>query len=400
MKENRWRSHFPLFKQKEDLIYFDSAATTQKPKSVIDTLTDFYSFQYATVHRAVYDLSKKATERYELVREKVRAFLSAASRDEIVFTRGTTAAINLLAHSLGKSIKKGDAVLISAIEHHSNIVPWQMMCEEKGAELRIIPVNEKGEIIWSEYENLLDERVKIVSVAHVSNAFGTLHPIEEMIKAAHRIGALFIVDGAQGAAHLPIDVKKMDCDFYLFSGHKAYGPTGVGILYGKMELLAQLPPLEGGGDMIEKVTFEKTTFAKPPFRFEGGTPMIAEVIGLGAAIDFLTAIGMESIEFYEKELLTYATAELQQIPEVTIIGTANNKGAIISFIIDGAHPLDVGTLLNCRNIALRTGHHCAQPAMELFQIPGTSRISFGLYNTPTEIDRFITELKQVIQILK
>ncbi len=394
-----WRHHFPLLQKRGDLIYLDSAATTQKPRAVIEALTNFYSQDYATVHRAIYDLSKEATERYEEVREKARKFLNAHSREEIVFTRGTTAGLNLLAHSLGKQLLPGDVVVISVIEHHSNIVPWQMMCEERGATLRVIPVNEKGELLLEEYESLLDEQVKIVSIAHLSNAFGTIHPIEKMAHLAHRVGALFIVDGAQGAPHLPVDVQKLDCDFYLFSGHKAYGPTGVGILYGKQPLLASLPPLEGGGDMIESVTLEKTTYAKPPFRFESGTPMIAEVIGLGAALDFLSEIGMEVVAAHEKELLLFATSLLRELPEVEIIGTAPMKGGIISFNVRGAHPLDVGTLLNCRGIALRTGHHCAQPAMARFGIPGTARLSFGLYNTMSEVERFFSSLKEIIHLL-
>ena len=393
------RSHFPMLC--DEHIYLDTAATAYKPHVVIDALVDFYSHHYGTVNRGVYKGAREATELYQAARQKVQHFLNAEHVEEVIFTRGTTASLNLLARAFGKAfIHPGDAIIISEIEHHSNIVPWQMMCEERGAVLRIIPVNDAGELIFEELLDQLDEKVKLVSLAHISNVLGTLHPVEKIIEAAHKVGAYVCLDGAQAAGHIPLDMQALDVDFYAFSGHKLYGPTGVGVLYGKRALLERMPPVEGGGDMIEQVTLVKTTYAALPTKFEAGTPMIAEVIALGAAIDFLTEIGVETISSWEQDLLAYATKKLQQIEEVTFIGTASNKGAIISFIVKDVHPLDLATLLDCRGIAVRTGHHCSQPAMERFGITSTVRISFGLYNTFEEIDRFITTLQSLLTFLK
>ncbi len=399
-----YRKDFPILQKtvnKKPLIYFDTAATAQKPKQVIDALYDFYTNHYGTVHRSVYTLAEEAEAMYHRARRSVQTFLNAAHPEEIIFTRGATTSLNLVAHSFGKSfLQPGDVILISQIEHHSNIVPWQMVCDERGALLRTIPINERGELIMEAFEELLDEKVKMVSIAHVSNVIGTLHPVEEIIKAAHRVGARVCIDGAQAVPHLPVDVQALDADFYAFSGHKLYGPTGAGVLYGKRELLDRMAPWEGGGDMIERVSFEKTTYNQLPYKFEAGTPNVAAAIGLGASIDYLNQIGMEVIHSWEKELLAYATEKLVQIPGLKIIGTAENKGAIISFIIDGIHPLDLATFLNCEGIAIRTGHHCSQPTMDFFGISGTARISFGLYNTLEEIDRFVFSLQNILSILK
>ncbi len=398
------RQDFPVLSKKihgYPLIYFDTAASAQKPHSVIDAIHDFYTHHYGTVHRGVYTLAREATELYGGVRQKVQHFIHAAEPEEIIFTRGTTSAINLLAHTFGeKFIRPGHAIMISEVEHHSNIVPWQMLCEERGAVLRIIPVNDQGELILEAFYELLDEKVKLVSLAHISNVLGTINPVKTIIEAAHAVGALVCLDGAQAAPHLPIDVQELDVDFYAFSGHKLYGPTGIGILYGKQSWLEKLPPLEGGGDMIERVTLEKTTYQQTPLKFEAGTPPIAEVIGLGAAIDYLSQAGMETIHAWEEELLHHATQQLQQIPDLRILGTADQKGALISFSIDGVHPLDLATLLDCRGIAIRSGHHCSQPAHDRFGLSASSRISFGLYNTPDEIDTFIASLRSILQLLK
>lgn len=397
------RLDFPILNKKVQgypLIYFDTAATAQKPQVVIDTLVDFYANHYGTVNRGVYTLSKNATESYESVRRKIQTFIHAEYPEEIIFTSGATASLNLVAKSFGRRfIRPGHAILISEIEHHSNIVPWQMLCEELGAVLRIVPVSDEGELIFEEFENLLDEKVKLVSLAHISNVLGTVHPVKKIIAKAHEAGAYVCLDGAQAAGHIPIDVQELDADFYLFSGHKIYGPTGVGILYGKRELLEQLPPVEGGGDMIEKVLLERSTYAGLPLKFEAGTPMIAEVIGLGAAIDYLLSIGMESIHKHENELLTYASNRLLEFPFLSILGTAREKGAIISFKIEGIHPLDLATLLDCRGIAIRTGHLCSQPAMERFNLNAVARISFGLYNTQEEIDHFLQALHSICELL-
>lgn len=397
------RKDFPILKQTmqgKPLVYFDSAATAQKPEQVIEAMNDFYRNHYGTVHRAIYELSVLATEAYHQVRLKTQKFLNAKKSEEIIFTRGTTESINMVAYSFGKAfIKPGDEVIISEIEHHSNIVPWQIMCEDRGAVLKIIPVNDRGELILEEYKKLLTEKTKIVSVAHVSNALGTVHPIKEIIRMAHNVGAKVLIDGAQAAPHLAIDVQDLDCDFYVFSGHKVYGPTGIGVLYGKEELLNAMPPYQGGGDMILEVTFPKTTYNVLPMKFEAGTPMVAEVIGLGAALDYLQAVGLQKIQAYERELLLYATEKMEAIKGLRIIGTAKEKEPIISFVVEGVHSLDIGTMLDLAGIAIRTGHHCAQPAMRRFAVEGTARVSFGFYNTVEEIDYFISALHHTINLL-
>ncbi len=393
-----FRKDFPMIR--EGQIYFDTAASAQKPQVVIDALCDFYSNHYGTVNRGVYKLARNATELFHGARGKIQRFINAAHPEEIIFTRGTTASLNLLARSYAKAfLRTGDAIIISEIEHHSNIVPWQMICEESGAVLRIVPVNDAGELIFEELLAQLDEKVKLVSIAHMSNVLGTLHPVQEIIDAAHKVGAHVCLDGAQAIAHLPVDVEALGVDFYAFSGHKLYGPNGVGILYGKRELLEKMPPQEGGGDMIEQVTLRESTYNTLPSKFEAGTPMIAEVIALGAAIDYLQEIGMDTIATWEQELLAYATKKLGQIEGVKIIGTAPKKGAIISFVVDGIHPLDLATLLDCRGISIRTGHHCSQPALERFGETSVARISFGIYNTFEEIDQFISSLQSILNFL-
>jgi cysteine desulfurase/selenocysteine lyase len=382
-------------------IYLDSAATAQKPRSVIETISRFYSGEYGTVHRSVYDFASQATSRYNEVRKKVKEFLNAAFEEEIVFTRGTTDAINLVASSFGKAfLQPGDEILITEMEHHSNIVPWQMICEERGALLKAVPMNDRGELIFEAFEQLLTDRTKLVSVAHIANATGTLNPIEEMIQCAHARGAKVLIDGAQSAAHMPVDVQKMKADFFVFSGHKAYGPTGVGVLYGKRALLEKMPPYQGGGDMIDQVTLQSSSFQHPPMKFEAGTPMIAEVLGLGEAIDFIESLGRHHIAAWEHDLLEYATKRLKEIKGLRIIGTAPKKGAIISFIIEDIHPLDIGTLLDIRGIAVRTGQLCAQPTLQRFHLSSMVRVSFGIYNTFEEIDTFVEALKEVILLLR
>jgi cysteine desulfurase/selenocysteine lyase len=395
---------FPVLKNTmhgKPLIYFDSAATAQKPQVVIDVMTSFYEKNYGTVHRAIYELSTHATREYEETRKKVAKFLNAKKNEEIIFTRGTTESINLVAYCFGKAfINPGDEIIISELEHHSNIVPWQIMCEDRGAVLKVIPFNDNGELDLEVYKTLLNPKTKIVAVAHISNALGTLNPVKEIIEMAHAVGAKCLIDGAQSAPHMKIDLQEMNADFFVFSGHKLYGPTGIGVLYGKEELLNRMPPYQGGGDMIEKVTFLKTTYNTLPLKFEAGTPMIAEVLGLGAAISYIENIGLNEIYSYEHELLTYATKCIQEIEGVKIIGTAQNKGAIITFVIAGVHPLDLATLLDLQGIAIRTGHHCAQPVMLHFAVTSTSRVSFALYNNKDEIDTFVEKLKQCIKRLK
>ena len=399
-----YRNDFPMLLQTmhgKPLIYFDTAATSQKPQIVIDALTNFYTNHYGTVHRAIYELSVHSSKSYHEAREKVRCFINAPKREEIIFTRGTTESINLIASSFGKAfVKPGDEIIISEIEHHSNIVPWQMLAEERGAILKIIPCNDKGELNLEVYSHLLNSKTRLLSICHISNSLGTLNPIKKMIAMAHLAGAKVLVDAAQSAPHMPLDVQDLDADFLVFSGHKICGPTGVGVLFGKEALLEALPPYQGGGDMIEKVTFAKTTYNTLPLKFEAGTPMIAEVIGLGAAVDYLSHVGMENIQNWEHALLKYATLKMEQIPHLRIIGKAEEKGAIISFIVEGVHPLDLGTMLDLQGIAVRTGHHCAQPVMDHFSLPGTARISFGLYNTKAEIDAFITSLNHCISLLR
>lgn len=399
-----YREDFPILNKLingKPLIYFDTAATAQKPRQVIDAMSQFMMHDYGTVHRAIYELSALATDRYSKVRVKLQHFLNAKYSEEIIYTRGTTESINMVAYSFGKAfIQEGDEILISQIEHHSNIVPWQILCEDRKAILKVIPINKRGELNLEAYEHLLSEKTKIVAVGHISNALGTIHPIKKIIEMAHSYGAKVLIDGAQAAPHLKIDVQELDCDFYTFSGHKLYGPTGIGVLYGKKEILEKMPPYQGGGDMIETVTFEKTSYNALPMKFEAGTPMIIEVVGLGEAIDYIESVGLENIENHEKILLNSATEKIQLIPGLKIIGTAQNKSAIISFIVEGVHSLDIGTLLDLYGIAVRTGNVCAQPALACFNTPSITRVSFGLYNTIAEIDQFIVCLKKVIEQLK
>ncbi|MFI5391583.1 MAG: aminotransferase class V-fold PLP-dependent enzyme [Bacteriovoracales bacterium] len=378
------------------LVYLDNAASTLKVKSVIDSIHQHFSKEVANVHRGVHFLSEQGTVKYEKSRENVAKFLNAKFPHEIIFTKGTTEAINLVASSFGTMIlKPGDKILLSTMEHHSNIVPWQMICEKTGAKLVVIPINDKGEILLEEYKKLLDEKVKIVSIAYISNSLGTINPIKEMIRLAHAVGAKFMVDAAQAVAHKKVDVADLDCDFLAFSSHKIFGPTGLGVLYGKEELLKAMPPYQGGGDMIETVTFEKTTYNELPFKFEAGTPPIAEVIALNEAIDYVQKIGFENIGKYEHDLLVYAIEELKTVPGIKLIGTAQNKSTVISFNLEGIHPSDVGTILDQQGIAVRTGHHCTQPVMRRFGIEGTVRASFSIYNTKEEVDALVAALKKV-----
>jgi cysteine desulfurase/selenocysteine lyase len=384
------RNDFPILKEEvhgHPLVYLDSAATSQKPRAVFEAMQNFYLHDCSNVHRGVHLLSERATRAYEDGRVKVQRFINAAEAREIVFVRGTTEAVNLVAQTYGrKNVQAGDEVLITAMEHHSNIVPWQILCEEKGATLRVAPINDRGELVFREFKKLLGPKTRLVSVAHVSNVLGTINPIREIVEAGHEWNVPVFVDGAQAAPHVNVDVRDLDCDFYAFSGHKLFGPTGVGVLYGKAALLEEMPPYQGGGDMIRSVTFEKTTYNAIPFKFEAGTPYIAGVIGLGAAIDYLNQIGLEAVAGYERELLEHATQSLTRIPGVRLIGTAKEKASVISFVLDGVHPHDIGTILDQRGIAIRTGHHCAQPVMERFGVPATARASLAFYNTKEEID--------------
>ena len=396
------RNDFPILQQTvhgKPLIYLDNAATSQKPRSVIEAISHYYTADNANVHRGVHLLSERATAAYESAREKVRAFIKASSVREIVFVRGTTEGINLVAQTYGrKNIKSGDEIIISAIEHHSNIVPWQMLCAETGAVLRVIPINDAGEILFDEYEKLLCEKTKLVAIVHISNALGTVNPIERVIAAAHARNVPVLVDGAQAAPHSPLDVQALDCDFYLFSGHKLFGPTGIGVLYGKSSLLEAMPPWQGGGDMILSVSFEKTVYNALPYKFEAGTPDIAGAIGLGAAIDYLSGIGMANIVRYERELMAYATAQLTAIPQLQMIGTAREKAGVLSFVLEGIHPHDVGTILDQEGVAVRTGHHCAQPVMQRFGIPATARASIALYNTRADIDALVAAIHKAVEV--
>jgi len=396
------RQDFPVLKQTvhgKPLVYLDSAATAQKPSVVVDAIRKFHEVDCANIHRGVHELSQRSTAAYEETRAKTRKFLNAKSDAELIFVRGTTEGINLVSSSWGRTnVKEGDEIVISAMEHHSNIVPWQMLCEEKGAKLRVIPMNERGELILEEYEKLLGPRTRMVAVAHVSNALGTINPIRQMIEMAHRAGALVLIDGAQAAPHLKVDLQALDADFYTLSGHKICGPTGIGVLYGKTKLLNAMPPYQGGGDMIRTVTFEKTTYNDLPYKFEAGTPNIAGGIGMGAALDYLNRLGLDNIAAYEHELLVYGTGMLEQIPGLRIIGTAKEKAAVLSFVIEGIHPHDIGTVLDRQGIAVRTGHHCAQPVMDWFHIPATTRASLAFYNTPAEIDKLVAGLKKVKEI--
>lgn len=396
------RNEFPSLKNiiyDKPLVYLDSAATTLKPKIVIDEIMRFYGPDYSTVRRGVYQLSEKTTAAFELTREKVAKFINANNSNEIIFTSGTTDSINLVANSFGrKFLQNGDEVIISEIEHHANIVPWQLICEEKKAVLKIIPVNDKGELRLDVYKNLFSSKTKIVAIGYISNALGTIHPVKEIIRIAHSHQVPVLLDGAQSAPHLKVDVQDIDCDFYAFSGHKIYGPTGVGVLYGKMKYLEDMPPYRSGGDMISVVSFEKTTFQKPPHRFEAGTPAIVEVIGLGKAIEFLENIGLEQINKHEHELLVYATKEMLKIKGLRIIGNADEKAGVISFVMTDAHAHDIGTILDREGIAIRAGHHCALPAMNRFQVPATARVSFGLYNTKNDVDTLIKGILKVQEL--
>lgn len=399
---NKIRADFPILNvqvEGKPLVYLDNAASAQMPQQVIDRLVRYQSSQHANIHRAVHYLSELATAEYDEARRKVQRFINAADEREVIFTSGTTEAINLVMHGYGrKFIGAGDEIIISTLEHHSNIVPWQMLAEERGAKIRVVPVNDAGELQLDAYMNLFNERTKFVSLIHVSNALGTINPVKKMIAYAHSYGVPVLVDGAQAVPHMKVDVQDLDCDFYAFSGHKLCGPTGIGILYGKAALLERMQPFKGGGDMILSVTFEKTTYNTIPYKFEAGTPPIAAAIGLGAALDYLSAIGMENIAAHEHALLQYATEQVSQIPGVRIVGTARDKASVLSFVMEHIHPHDVGTLLNQEGIAVRTGHHCAQPVMQRMGIPATSRASFAFYNTRAEVDALVAGIRMVQKI--
>ncbi len=398
----RIRADFPILKLKvngHQLVYLDNAASSQMPQQVIDRLNRYQTTQHSNINRAVHYLSETATDEYEAARRKLQRFINAREEREVIFTSGTTDAINLVMHGYGrKFIGAGDEIILTTLEHHANIVPWQMLAEEKGAKIRVVPVNDAGELLLDEYEKLFNERTKFVGVMHVSNALGTINPVKQMIAFAHARGVPVLVDGAQAVSHMRVDVQDLDCDFYAFSGHKLCGPTGIGILYGKAALLESMQPFKGGGDMIMSVTFEKTTYNTIPHKFEAGTPPIAAAIGLGAAVDYLSVIGMDAIAAHEHALLQYATEQVQQMPGVRIIGTAKNKAAVLSFAVDGVHPHDIGTLLNQEGVAVRTGHHCAQPVMRRFKVPATSRASFAFYNTMAEVDALIAGIRTVQKV--
>jgi len=401
----RIRKDFPILHRTvrggKPLVYLDNAATTQKPQAMIDRIVRYYSEENSNVHRGVHYLSEVATAAYEEARGTVKRFINARSEKEIVFTRGTTESINLVASSWGRqNVQAGDEVLISAIEHHSNIVPWQLLCDEKGAKLRVVPVNDAGELLLDEFAKLLTKRTKIVAFGHASNALGTINPIRKMIAMAHANGSIVLIDGAQGVPHLIVDVRELDCDFYAFSAHKVYGPTGAGVLYGKEALLDAMPPYQGGGDMILSVSFEKTTYNALPYKFEAGTPNIAGVIGMATALDYVSSVGLPNIAAHEQDLLTYATARLQEIEGLRIFGTAAEKASVISFTLEGVHPHDIGTILDQEGIAVRTGHHCAQPLMMRFNVPATGRASFGLYNTREEADALVAGLHKVVEVFR
>jgi cysteine desulfurase / selenocysteine lyase len=396
------REDFPALKQKvrgKPLVYLDNAATSQKPRIVLETIQRYYSSENSNVHRGVHFLSELATRRYEEARSKVRRFVNASDEREIIFVRGTTEAINLVASTYGrKNVLPGDEILISAMEHHSNIVPWQMLCQEKDAILRVAPINDAGELLLEEYERLLTRKTRLVAMTHVSNALGTVNPVRQIIDLAHSRGVPVLLDGAQAVPHGRVNVSELDCDFYAFSGHKVYGPTGIGVLYGKAHLLEAMPPYQGGGDMISSVSFEKTIYNKLPYKFEAGTPNIAGVIGLGAAIDYLSSIGVDAVATYEHELLEYATKAISAIPGVRLVGTAQQKAAVVSFLLGSVHPHDVGTILDQEGIAIRAGHHCAQPVMDRFGVPATVRVSLALYNTRGEIDLLAQGLQKVSEV--
>jgi len=396
------RADFPILAEKirnKPLVYFDNAATCQKPQAVIDSIVHLYSHDYANIHRGVHTLSMRSTDLFESARAKVKDFINAASEKEIIFVRGATEAINLVAQTYGKAnILPGDEIIITAMEHHSNIVPWQMLCEQTGAVLKVAPMNLLGELIFDEFEKLINDKTKLVSVVHMSNALGTINPVKKIIVAAHAKGIPVLLDGAQAIPHMTVDVQSLDCDFYVFSGHKLYAPTGTGVLYGKQALLEAMPPYQGGGDMIRKVTFAETEYNVLPYKFEAGTPDIAGVIGLGAAIDYLNTIGIDKIAAYEAELLAYATEKALQIKGLRVIGEAAHKGAILSFVLDKIHPHDIGTMLDSLGIAIRAGHHCAMPVMDFYKVPATARASFAMYNTREEIDVLMKGIESLIEV--
>ncbi|MFM2040376.1 MAG: hypothetical protein RLZZ493_965 [Bacteroidota bacterium] len=397
------RQDFPALRQQvygKNLIYFDNGATSQKPQFVLDAINQYYSKDNANIHRGVHHLSQKATTEFEAARTTIQHYLNAAKKEEIIFTKGTTDGINLVASSFGELLSAGDEIIISAMEHHSNIVPWQLLCERKKTLLKVIPINQKGELDMLAYEALLSPKTKLVAVTHISNTLGTINPIDEIIQKAHHFGAKVLIDGAQSIQHTRIDVQELNCDFFVFSGHKVFGPTGIGVLYGKEALLNEMPPYQGGGDMIAKVTFEKTTYNELPFKFEAGTPHIAGGICLGKALAYFHQFDLKEIEKYERELAEYAQDLLSTFEEVTIIGTAKEKTSVVSFHVNGIHPFDIGTLLDKQGIAVRTGHHCTQPLMDFYKIPGTIRASFAFYNTKEEIDTFIAAVDKSIMMLK
>jgi cysteine desulfurase/selenocysteine lyase len=395
----RIRKDFPILRQKihgKPLVYLDNAATAQKPQIVLDVVNRFYKTENSNVHRGVHWLSQKATEDYEAARVKVQRFLNAAQAREIIFVRGTTEGINLVAQSFGRThVRAGDEIVISHMEHHSNIVPWQILCAERGAVLRVVPISDRGEFLFEEFERLLNERTRFVSVVHLSNSLGTINPVRKIIELAHSKNIPVLVDGAQAVPHIKVDVQELDCDFYTFSGHKLYGPTGIGVLYGKANLLEAMPPYQGGGDMISSVTFEKTTYNVLPHKFEAGTPHIAGVIGLSAALDYVTAAGLDAVAAHEHQLLQYATETLQDIAGVRLIGTAHDKAGVLAFVMDNAHPHDIGQILDQEGVAIRTGHHCCQPVMDRFGVPATARASLGIYNTEEDIDALVAGLHKV-----
>ena len=400
----RLRADFPILRVRvngKPLVYLDSAASSQMPQPVLDRWIRYQTTQHSNIHRAVHYLSETATAEYEAARRKLQAFVNARDESEVIFTSGTTDAINLVAHGYGRRfIGEGDEIVLTTLEHHANIVPWQMVAQERGARIRVVPVNDRGELLIDEYLKLLGSRTRLVGVTHVSNALGTVNPVREMIAAAHDKGIPVLVDGAQAVPHMKVDVQALDCDFYAFSGHKMFGPTGIGVLYGKADWLEKMQPFKGGGDMILSVTFEKTTYNTIPFKFEAGTPPIAAAITLGAAVDYVNGIGMAEIQGHDTDIVDYATREINGIPGVRIIGTAEKKAGVISFVIDGVHPHDVGTLLNDEGVAVRTGHHCAQPVMQRYGIPATSRASFAVYNTPDEVDALVAGIRKVQKVFR
>ena len=396
------REDFPILKKKvhgKNLVYLDNAATTQKPTYVIDKVNKYYTTMNANIHRGVHALSQEATEEFEGARIQIKQFINALGKNQIIFTRGTTESINLVASSYGRdNINEGDEIIISHMEHHSNIVPWQMLCKEKKAKLKIIPIDDDGELIYDEFEKLVNEKTKFISIVYVSNSLGTINPVKKVIDYAHQFKIPVLVDAAQAVNHIKVDVQELDCDFLAFSGHKIYGPTGIGALYGKVELLEAMPPYQGGGDMISKVTFEETTYNELPYKFEAGTPNIAGAIGLGAAIEYVSKIGIENIKEYETSLLEYATKQVSEIPGLRIIGSAKEKTSVLSFVLENIHPHDIGTFLDFEGVAIRTGHHCTQPVMQRFKIPATSRASFAMYNTKEEIDVLVNGLRKIIEV--